>query len=204
MKTFMMLQGSEDWHRAKRGIPSASNFDRILTNKTGKLSAQADDYIAELVSEMLSPFLPERAESYTSNAMRFGQETEAEARRFYSLERDTDVQQVGGCMTDDGRLWCSPDGLVGEEGGLELKAPLPKTHAKYLLKEGSLLDDYRQQVHGALIVTGRAWWDLMSYSLGMSPVLVRVEPGPDTDALKVALDRFCDQYAAALAKVRAA
>jgi hypothetical protein len=204
VKVFMMQQGSTEWFDAKKGIPSASNFDRILTNKTGTFSAQAGDYIAELVSEVFSPFLPENAQSYTSNAMRHGQETEAEARRYYSMERDTDVQQVGGCMTDDGKLWCSPDGLVGENGGCEIKCPLPKTHAKYLLNEGLLLEEYKQQVHGALLITGRPWWDLISYSLGMPAVLVRVEPSSDTDRLKVALDRFCDEYQSALAKIRRA
>ena len=195
-------QSSEEWFRLRLGTATASCFDRILTPAKGDPSSQARKYIAELIGEQMATFLPANAPNFTSRAMDWGQQTEAEARRFYGMERDIDVQQVGGCLTDDGKLWCSPDGLIGEDGGCEIKSPLPKTHAKYLLKPGSLLDDYKQQIHGALIVTGRAWWEILSYSLGLPPVLIRVEPSKDTDLLRVALDDFCDRYATALAKVR--
>ncbi len=197
-------QGSPEWWEARRGVPTSSNFDRILTAKTLKPSAQAEDFICELIGDRLSPYLPENAESYTSNAMRHGQETEAEARRFYTMETGLAVHQVGFCLTDDRRFGCSPDGLVFDEGGLELKCPLPKTHAKYLLKPASLIDDYRLQVHGSLIVTGRQWWDVMSYAIGFHPVLIRVTPDETTEKLRAALEEFHGRLIAALAKVKGA
>src|SRR3974390_905811 len=82
MKFFDVQQGSQEWHLLRRGRFTSSSFDRVLTPKTRKLSAQADGLIAEVIGEAMSPWLPEHAESYTSNAMRHGLLTEEEARRF--------------------------------------------------------------------------------------------------------------------------
>jgi len=76
-------------------------------------------------------------EAYTSRAMQDGIDMEPEARACYSFLAGGEVKQVGFCLSDDGRFGCSPDGLVGDDGGLELKCPLPKTHIKYLV-EGEL------------------------------------------------------------------
>lgn len=199
MKILDLKQGSPEWFLARRGIPTASNFGKIITPKTGKLSAQAEDLAYELVADLFRLGPPE--DKPVTPAMLYGQETEAEARRWYELERGLDVRQVGLCLTDDGRFGCSPDGLVGEDGGLELKCPLLKTQVKYLC-EGGLPDEYRAQVHGALIVTGRAWWDFCSYAPGLPAHLVRVEPDTFTDALRRVLDEFRGIYDRVLAKVR--
>lgn len=201
MKVFMFLQGSPEWHQARRGVPTASSFDKIITAKTAKLSAQADDYIAELIGARLSLYGPENAEHYTNSAIRWGQQTEAEARAWYSMQVDQDVQQVGFCLTDDDRFGCSPDGLVGEDGLLELKCPQPGTQAKYLLKKDELLMAYRPQVHGQLVVTGRKWVDLASYSPGLPPLVLRVEPDDYTAKLREALEGFWTKFQAALCEI---
>jgi hypothetical protein len=193
-------QGTLEWLQARRGIPTASQFDRILTPKTMKLSAAADDYICELIGDMLR-LTPPAAEGYLSPAVQHGIETEAEARRWYSLEADADVQQVGFVLSDDGRFGCSPDGLVGDDGGLELKCPQPKHQIKYLLA-GTLPDEYRAQVHGSLIVTGRAYWSFASYCPGLPPLLLRIEPDEYTARLREALDQFHTRFQAMLAKFR--
>ncbi len=79
---------------------------------------------------------------------------EAEAVAWYELQRDVTVQRVGFVLRDNEKVGASPDGLVGEDGGLELKCPLPKTQVARLL-DGELPAEYRPQVHGALLVTGR-------------------------------------------------
>jgi len=201
MKIIDCEQYSVEWWQAKKGVPSASNFDRILTAKTGKASAQAEDYIAELIADLHTDLLPERAELAGTRAMRNGLELEPEARRWYALVRDVDVQRVGFCVTDDGRFGCSPDGLVGDEGGLELKCPLGKTQVKYL-RAGTLPDEYRPQVHGALIVSGRPWWDFLSYCPGLPPLLIRVRPDDYTERLRQALESFWADYKTALANIR--
>ncbi len=193
MKIIECQQGSIQWFEARRGIPTASNFDRIITPKTGKLSAAADDYICELLGEQYGTGFV--AEPFMTDAMRNGVLTEAEARKWYEMETDIDVQQVGFCLSDCGRFGCSPDGLVGE-GGLELKCPAAKTQVSYLL-DGDLPNAYRPQVHGALIVTGAPWWDFLSYARGLPPLRVRVTPDKFTEALKSALDQFLDRLQAA-------
>jgi hypothetical protein len=207
MKTFDVEQGSDTWFELRRGRPTASSFNKILTPKTLKPSAQQDGYICELVGECLSLIPPEGVENYTNRAIRWGQQTEAEARSWYSMDRNCDVQRVGFITTDDDRFGCSPDGLVGEQGGLELKCPEPTAHIAYLLNPQSLLDAYKGQVHGCLIVCERKWWDLVSYcplNDGPSALCVRVEPDAYTEKLREELDRFFERYVTILARIKGA
>ena len=192
MRIIECEQGSVDWWLARKGIPTASQFDRILTPKTGKYSASAEEYICELIADGMMGGPPQGIEGYTSKAMQDGIDTEPEARRWYAFERDAHVQQVGFCLTDDGRFGCSPDGLVGDDGGLELKCPMLKTHIKYL-SAGTLPAEYKCQVHGSLIVTERAWWDFVSYAPNLPPLLVRVEPDTFTEQLRAAMETFWTQ-----------
>ncbi len=170
-------QGTPEWYAARCGIPTASDFSKILTSR-GLPSTQVTDYIHTLVAEVLATIpLP----SYTSAWMARGQETEQEALNFYAFTQSgtvqywSKVQQVGLCYQNEERLWsCSPDALVGEDGGLELKCPSPHYHIKYLL-EGKLPCAYKAQVQGSLWITGRDWWDFMSYHPGLPAFIIRVE-----------------------------
>lgn len=203
MKIISCVQGSPEWFAARKGIPTASNFDKILTPKTQKPSSSIDEYIYELIAE--SRCLTPPPSEYRSAAMQHGVQYEREARHWYELERGVDVRQVGFCVEHfgpepTGRFGCSPDGLVGEDGGLELKCPTGKVHVKYLLA-GVLPDEHKCQVHGCLAVTGRQWWDYLSYCPGLPPLLVRVTPNSFTAALMGALKQFGDRYAEALARL---
>lgn len=200
MKAFDCDQYSPEWWRLRRGVPTASEFGRILTPKTMKLASAADDYVCELVGDIACLSSDYAAFRPTSKAMDAGTLTEPEARRYYEMETGQDVQQVGFCMTDDERFGCSPDGLVGEDGGLELKCPLLKTQAAYLM-DGGLPAEYRAQVHGCLIITGRAWWDFLSYAPGLDPLLIRVTPDEYTLALRGALEIFWVRFQEAKAKL---
>ena len=194
MKVIDCKQGSPEWYQARAGIPTASEFGRLLTPKRMQLSeAGARSYACELIGARLIGGVPEGVEAYGSRAMEYGKLTESEARSFYALDRDCDVSQVGFCLADDGQIGCSPDGLVGDDGGLELKCPMIKTHVGYLLN-GGLPDEYKAQVHGSLIVTGRKWWDFLSYAVGAPPLLVRVEPDDYTDKLREAIRAFLPVY----------
>ena len=204
MKYFDVEQGTEDWIKLRLGVPTASDFDKIMTPAKMQLSKSADKLIARLIGETCSPYLPERAESYTSRAMRWGQETEAEARRFYAMEKNCVVSNGGFVTTDDGRLGCSPDGRIDEDGGLELKCPEPATHVQYLL-DGGMPDEYKPQVHGQLIVTGFKYVDFLSYCDGLPPLLVRVEPDLYTLKLsEILYGEFLPRYEQLLAKIRGA
>lgn len=202
MRIIDCIQATPEWWEARRGLPTASAFDRILTS-TGKPSAQADGYICELIADtamQLPQYFSGRGRPVTK-AMTNGTDSEPEARRYYEMLKDTQVRQVGFCLHDSGLFGCSPDALVGDDGVLELKVPELKTQAHYLMKPGSLLADYRQQIHGHLIVTERKWCEVLSYSHGLDPLVIRVEPDAYTETLMDALMKFCDKLAEAKKKL---
>lgn len=194
-------QYSPEWWDARRGVPTSSEFSRIVTPAKGDYSKSAEGYIAELIAEVHDPHYGE-VESYVSAAMKNGTMMEPEARAFYTFTRDASVTEVGFCVSDDGRFGCSPDGLVGDDGGLELKSPEHKTHVKYLLS-GEIPNEYKPQVHASLIITGREWWDFMSYARGMPPLLVRVRPDDYTEKVRDAMGLFWAEYQDAMGKIAA-
>lgn len=193
-------QGSPEWFAARAGVPSASCFDKIVTSK-GERSKQRRDYLFQLAGESI---LGEKAETHTTAAMERGVEMEAEARSFYEFTHDADVDEVALCYSDERKLWsCSPDGLVGEDGGLEIKCPKLHTHVGYLVS-GKLPTKYFQQVQGNLFVTGREWWDFLSYFRGLPPLIVRVTPDEAFHAkLSDELERFAEDLAATIEKIKA-
>lgn len=177
-------QGTDEWMKARIGIPTASQFDKIITTK-GEPSKQAKKYAYQLAGERVAGF---KEETYSNATMARGTELESEARKFYALAYDVEVQEVGFCLDDGKEFGCSPDGLVGEEGGIEIKCPLMATHVGYLLG-GKLPTDYIQQVQGSMFVTGRKWWDFVSYYPNMKPFIVRVQRDEVLiNALRLALD----------------
>jgi len=169
-------QGSVDWMLARSGIPTASEFDQLLTPEFKMRSGQMPKtYLAKKLGEAWQggPLA-----SFNTFAMDQGQLMETEAIPWFELQFEQAVERVAFITTDDGRVGCSPDGLIttlgGSEGGIEVKCPEIQTHVGYLL-EGGLPKDYACQVHGALWVTGRQWWQFLSYRRHFPPLLVRVE-----------------------------
>lgn len=197
MITIDVEQGTAEWLAVRCGVPSASNFDKLVTTK-GELSKQAQKYLYALAAEKVSGI---KEEAFQSQAMTRGIETEAEAVEFYELTQGVDVEVVGFCLHESKRFGCSPDRLVGKEGLLEVKCPLPHTHVEYLL-ENNLEKDYFQQVQGQLLVTGRKWCDLLSYSRGLKPLIVRVQRDEKfLAALSSALETFCNDLEAVVKKI---
>lgn len=163
-------QGSRDWLDARAGIPTSSQFHKILT-PTGKPSAQATDYMHELIAERI---MKRPLEQYVSWAMERGGQLESEAVASYEFDRDIDTQPVG-LITDDRNRWgASPDRLVGEDGLLEVKCPTAGVHVGYLLMR-PVDKRYYPQLQGQLWITEREWVDILSYHPEMPRALVRVE-----------------------------
>jgi len=163
-------QGSEEWLKARLGVPSASNFSKLITMK-GTLSTQAKAYVDALVAETITG---EPTYVKVTDAMQRGTELEPYARERYFYETGNSVEEVGFCLHDDYQAGASPDGLIGDDGGLEIKCPLGGTMVSYL-RVGRLPSKYWQQVQGCLHITGRKWWDFMAYHPDMKPLIVRVE-----------------------------
>ena len=169
MKIIEGEQRTTRWYEARKARPTASAFDKIITTK-GEPSKSAKKYMYQLAGEFVSGVT---LESFQSEAMTRGIELEAEAREFYELTHSVEVRQVAFCLTDNNLSGCSPDGLVGEDGMIEIKCPLVQTHVEYMLNN-KLPTAYFQQVQGQLWVTDRKWCDFISYYPGLKPLIVRV------------------------------
>lgn len=185
-----VVQGSAEWHKFRIGIPTASNFDKIITTK-GEPSKQAQKYMYQLAGERVSGI---REEAYQNGNMERGIQMEKEAIEFYELVTGTKVEACGIGFCDEMKLFAaSPDGLVGEDGCIEIKCPIMSTHVGYLL-ENKLPMDYFQQVQGQLLVTGRKWVDFISYYPALKPLIVRVERNHVfIESLRSELQKFCSE-----------
>jgi hypothetical protein len=200
VKRFDVKQGSEAWLRARMGKPTASSFDRILT-PTGKPSSQAGMYCNELLAEIM---LGRPLDGIKMPWMERGNVLEAEARAYYELQTGKDVETVGFCTTDDERVGASPDGLVGDDGMVEIKCPLAAQHVDFLLSTRGPDKAYFPQLQGQLYVCERQWTDIISYFPGMPEAIVRVERDEEyIKTLALHLNDFCNLLDARLEKIAA-
>ena len=184
-------QGSREWIEARLGIPTASQFGRIVT-ATGRLSKQRETYMAELLAEWV--FGEPKDDLADNKWVQRGAALEPQARRYYALQTDSEPETVGLCLTDDGTAGASPDGLVGADGLLELKCPAEYTHLLWLAR-GGLPTQHVAQVQGQLWVTGRCWADFMSYCPELPPLLVSCKPD---EQFQAALDAHIPTFHAEL------
>lgn len=164
-------QGSEEWLRVRLGRPSASMFNKLIT-QTGKPSSSADGYINELIAERLTgksePF-------HVTEWMERGTALEPEAREAYEFITGNQVMETGFILDNSWQFGCSPDGLILDKGGLEIKCPAPRTMVSYLRDPQVGVKKYWQQIQGCMWITQRGWWDFFAYHPEMPHVLVRVE-----------------------------
>lgn len=195
MKVHHAPQGSEEWQAIRLGRPTASQFHRIITAAKGELSKSWKGYAIELIAECFVT-----GEEWTGNSWTDrGTELEPEARAAFAAHTGYEVIETGFCTRDDGLVGCSPDGLIHDGGkpiaGLEMKCPAAKTHVHYVL-HGELPDDYKQQVHGGMAVTGLNEWHFWSYYPGLKPLHVVVKRDDYTEKLTEAVNQFVMDYAA--------
>lgn len=190
MKLIRCVQNSTEWLNARAGLPTASNFAKILT-PTGKVSSQAERYMHHLIAERL---LGRPLEMWSGNEdTENGKLRESEAVAFYELQRNVDTIPCGFMTTDDGKIGASPDRLVGDDGLLEVKCPKEATHIGYMLG-GGVDDAYKPQTQGQLYVSERAHLDIVSYCPGLASVIIRVNRDDKFIAdLAKLLKTFCEQ-----------
>lgn len=163
-----VAQGSSEWLHARIGLPTASQFSRLLTEKTLKFSAQAEPYAWQLIAEQV---LGAPMDDVSSTFVERGTDMERRAVSFYELQRDVTTEVAGFCLRDDRRVGCSPDRFVSTDGLLEIKVPSAKVHIGYLLDDQGI--GYRAQCQGALWVCERDWIDTLSYHPVLPSALVR-------------------------------
>lgn len=158
MKILNIEQGTEEWLKVRLGVATCSNFHKIITS-TGKESATLTKYAFELAGGKI---INEPDEGYKNEAMQRGNDLEPDAREFYEQNQLVSVKQIGMILTDCGNFGYSPDGLVGDNGLIEIKCPEVPNHTKYL-HDNCLPTDYIPQVQGGLWISGREWCDFISY-----------------------------------------
>ena len=200
MQVIECEQYSHAWWTARRGLPTASEFHNLITPKTGKPAAAAETYINRLIADTLSMEYPNKDE-FESFAMKRGSRIEPQARKWLEFDQNIKTRLVGLCISDDGRFGCSPDALVGDDDGLELKCPLPATQVGWL-REGILPPEHLAQVHGSMIVTGRRKWTWAAFCPGLPPLLIRVQRDEYTEKLERALEEFHAKYKSVLEEVK--
>ena len=176
-------QGSAEWEAARLGVATASMCAKILT-PTGRLSSSRDEYVGKLLAEWaLGEPIDEFGGTYHTER---GQALEGQALAHYRFQTGLEAKKVGFVFRDGDRLaGCSPDALVGDSGGLELKCPSPGNHLIWWLHgraTGEIPKKHMPQVQFSLWVTGRAWWDWMSFHPDLPPFLTRIAPDPTWQA----------------------
>lgn len=159
-----MEQRSPEWRRARIGIPTASNFKKIIT-ASGAPSDSAQGYMCRLIGERL---LERSLEEDISNLKwpRHGIDYEDEAAEEFEALSNERVRVVGFVTSENGLWGCSPDRLIdGKNAALEIKCPAPWTHIDYTLYGPG--KDYKQQVQGQMLVGGYDFCYFFSYFPGM-------------------------------------
>lgn len=154
-----------------------------------------------LASKVASAWIGGPLPGFSSWQTDQGNMREDEAQPWYEFEYKTTIDKVGFCTTEDGKIGCSPDGLLGDDSGLEIKCPEPTAHVKYLLN-GEVPDDYLAQVHGCMFVTGRPMWKFLSYRRGFPALLLTVHRDDKiVSKLADALAEFLENFDVAFQKL---
>jgi len=157
-------QRTEEWFAARLGKVTASRVaDLVGKTKTG-YSATRDNYMAQLVVERLTQT---KAESYTNAAMQWGTDQEPFARAAYEAAQGVMVEEVG-FVPHPSIEWAgaSPDGLVGDNGLVEIKCPNTATMIETLLSQ-KVPGKYFIQMQFQLACTGRKWCDYVAFDSRM-------------------------------------
>lgn len=180
-----VAQGGSAWQRLRAGIPTASNFDKILTpggtkpKKDGSLtpptkSAQWDGYMHHLLAERV---LGCQIEGPKTQAMFDGNQFEDSAVAAYEFQHDCETERIGFVTIDDGRIGCSPDRIRCDNRriGLEAKSPGPKAMVGYLLAAAGASDEYKVQLQGQCWTCEFDAVDIVAYCPGFPTCIFRVE-----------------------------
>lgn len=203
MKIHDVDQNTEEWLRLRMGRVTASELDNIISPtweiRKGKMPQ------TYLHSKAAEAYIGKPDLGFQSWETEQGQLLEMESRKWYCFQFSKErLRQVGFVEGDDGRSGCSPDGLIGDDGGLELKNPQQKAHVGYLLG-GTLPAEYAAQVHGSMLITGRKWWRFVSYHRRLPKFILHVKRDEKICAtIRDALAAFYKRFDEAMAKLREA
>ena len=171
-------QGTDEWLEVRRGILTASVMGQLITPNTTKPAS--NDKSRALIAQLAAERITGHSEHvFVNDDMMRGTLHEPFARDRYAEHNGVEVQQIGFMVRDDWgvKIGASPDGLVGEDGGIEIKCPRAKTHIQTILS-GQVPAYNMAQVMTTLLVTGRDWWDFVSFCAGLPMFTKRVTLDP--------------------------
>ena len=160
----MIEQGSQEWLQMRLGKVTASRIaDLMATTKSGPSASRAN-YLAQLVAERLTGTVQE---SFTNSAMQWGTETEPLARAMYEVQTGVMVDQIGFVPHPFIKMaGCSPDGMIDDDGLIEIKCPNTATHIETLLSQKAPTK-YMLQMQWQMACTCRMWCDFVSFDSRM-------------------------------------
>jgi len=182
MKLIQCEQGSEAWFKARAGVITASKFaDAVSTLKNGSPSQASKDYAYRVAVERIYGETTE--DTFVTWEMRRGTELEPYARIAYEARTGNLAQESGVVLTDDGLFGYSTDGLVDDDGLIEIKCPNSARKLVEMWETGDL-SEYEHQIQGGMWITGRKWCDFIMYAPQLEPVgkhlyIKRVERNDD-------------------------
>ena len=187
-----IIQGTPEWFALRVGKVTASRVADVITRTKTGWGASRANYMAELIAERLTGTA---AQSYTNAAMQWGTDNEPLARTAYEFFRDATVVPIGFATHPQIPMsGASPDGLIGDDGLIEIKCPNTATHIETLLGD-KIADKYIVQMQWQLACTGRKWCDFVSFDPRMPQKLSifvrRVERDEDRiRELELAINEF--------------
>lgn len=198
-----IAQGSPEWHATRSGIPTCSEFAKVLAGKGPRGGTSSREYVGrtKYLYRLAGEIITGQPEATYQNAhMDRGSENEAEARSLYAFLREVEPQQVG--FIRNGNCGGSPDSLLGNDGVLEIKDAIASVQIERLLA-GTLPSEHRPQCQGLLMVSERKYVDFMSHCRGLPPLIVMVQRDePYIDELRSAVDVFVAELAALVERIR--
>lgn len=158
-------QGSEEWRKARLGVVTASCFSQLMAKGEGKTRRT---YMMKLIGERLTG---ELSEQFSNVHTERGTVMEPQARALYELEKDVQIMPCG--FMKRGDVGYSPDGLIGEDGLIEIKSKLPHLHLELMLKDEAP-SEHMAQMQGGLWISEREFCDFVSYWPGLPLFVKRV------------------------------
>lgn len=171
-------QHSDDWYKIRLGKFTASNAGTIKTAGQG-LETLCFDLAAEILTG-------KGKDNFQTPAMEQGNLLEDNARTLFEMQTGLSVEQVGFCEQDE-YTGCSPDGLIGDDAGLEIKCPQDNTFARYLFDD-KIKPEYYAQMQMNMLITGRKKWFYVVYNPHFNPAIIIKEVPADDECQKAIAD----------------
>ena len=187
-----LVQGTDEWHAARRGILTSSVIGQLVTPKTRKVASNAESraLVMQLAAERITG---QSDPGFVSDDMFRGISSEPIVRALYEKHTGLTVREVGFMRIEEPgwELGYSPDGVIGDDGLIEIKCPRAKEHLRTMVS-GEVPPQYMAQCQAALLVSGRGWIDYVSYCAGMTLWIRRAHPNPNWQEALIEAAKACE------------